>query len=268
MAKRFTDTNKYRKAFYKKLPGAYKLFWDYLYHDCDHAGIWIVDFEVAQLYVGRDMDLDKAIAEYIFNEDEIRIIPFDNGKKWFIPSFITFQYGKLSDKNRAHSSAIDTLKKFNLLNEDLSPIQIIPKPLWQEPKGDKDKDMDKDKDKEQEQVKKKFNQRPTPETFNGLPDEKIKESIRLIKVTQNKTLQPEIIQELWEVFKTQNLDGVEFYESEAKVYRHFTNWVKDKKINISDGTVANSTIKPSNKGAGAALLVGLLKDERKDFHDG
>lgn len=148
MAKRFTDTNKYKKAFYRNLPGAYKLLWDFLYHDCDHAGIWIVDFEIAQQYVGKDMPIHYGEAEARFNNDEIRIIPFDNDKKWFIPSFITFQYGKLSEKNRAHAAAIEILKKFHLLNEDLSPISNKPKPLWQEPKGDKDKDMDKEKDME------------------------------------------------------------------------------------------------------------------------
>lgn len=135
------------------MPGAYKLLWDFLYHDCDHAGIWIVDFEIAQQYVGKDMEIKQKSAEFLFNEDEIRIIPFDNGKKWFIPSFITFQYGKLSEKNRAHAAAIEILKKFHLLNEDLSPIDKIPKPLWQEPKGDKDMDMDKDKEQEMDMDK-------------------------------------------------------------------------------------------------------------------
>ena len=146
MAKRFTDTNKYRKRFYRKLPGAYKLLWDFLYHDCDHAGIWIVDFDMAQQYVGNDMIINENSAEHFFNEDEIRVISFDKGKKWFIPSFITFQYGKLSEKNRAHAAVIQILKKFNLLNEDLSPITEMLKPLWQEPKGDKDMVKDKDKD--------------------------------------------------------------------------------------------------------------------------
>lgn len=152
MAKRFTDTTKYKKAFFRRLPGAYKLLWDYLYHDCDHAGIWIVDFGIAQTYVGEDMFIEKGEALLLFNQDEIRIIEFDNNKKWFIPSFITFQYGALSEKNRAHKSAIDTLKKFNLLNADLSPIEMLPKPLLAIAKGDKDKakDMDKDKDKETE----------------------------------------------------------------------------------------------------------------------
>ena len=47
--KRFTDTDKYKKPFIRGLKGAYKLLWDYLYHECDNAGVWIDDFDVAQI---------------------------------------------------------------------------------------------------------------------------------------------------------------------------------------------------------------------------
>lgn len=139
MSKRFTDTNKYRKPFVRGLQGAYKLLWDYLYHDCDHAGIWIVDFEVAQLFIGKDMPVNKEEALRFFNNGEIRIIEIDHGKKWFIKPFIEFQYGELSENNRAHKSVINILKKYNLYNVkgSRSPLQ-----------GAMDKDMDKDKDKD------------------------------------------------------------------------------------------------------------------------
>jgi len=138
MAKRFTDTNKYKKPFIRGLQGAYKLLWDYLYHECDHAGIWIVDFEVAQLYLGHDMPVNKIDALKYFNSDEKRIIEVDKGSRWFLPSFIDFQYGTLNDTNRAHSSVISILKKYNLYKQKkplISPIQ-----------GAMDKDKDKDKD--------------------------------------------------------------------------------------------------------------------------
>jgi len=138
MAKRFTDTNKYKKPFIRGLQGAYKLLWDYLYHDCDHAGIWIVDFDIAQIYIGSDMPINKEDALKYFNSDEDRIIEIDNGSKWFIPSFIDFQYGELNDKNRAHNSVILILNKYNLLKNN--------KPLKRPLQGCKDKDMDKDMD--------------------------------------------------------------------------------------------------------------------------
>ena len=142
MAKRFTDTNKYKKPFIRGLQGAYKLFWDYLYHECDHAGIWIVDFEIAQLYLGHDMPVNKKDALIFFNEGEKRIIEVDNGKKWFIKPFIEFQYGELNDQNRAHNSVISILKKYDLYSKDLTRSLQAPS------QGAMDKDMDKDKGKE------------------------------------------------------------------------------------------------------------------------
>jgi len=150
MAKRFTDTNKYKKAFVRSLPGAYKLFWDFLYHDCDHSGIWIIDFDIAQTYIGKDMQISKEEALKLFNSDEIRIVEISGGKKWFIPSFIEFQYGHLSEKNRAHNSVILSLNKLGLLNEDLS-IKNSQMGLVSPLQGGKDKAQEQDKDKEQEQ---------------------------------------------------------------------------------------------------------------------
>jgi len=138
MAKRFTDTNKYKKPFIRGLQGAYKLLWDYLYHDCDHAGIWIVDFDIAQLYLGKDMPVNKIDALKYFNADEKRIVEIDGGKKWFIPSFIEFQYGELNEQNRAHNSVILVLKKYNLYKKN--------KPLISPLQGAMDKDKDKDMD--------------------------------------------------------------------------------------------------------------------------
>lgn len=148
MAKRFTDTTKYKKPFLRSLKAPYKLLWDYLYHDCDHAGIWIVDFDIAQIYIGLDAPVDKKEALQLFNQDETKIIEFDSGKKWFIPSFIEFQYGELSEKNRAHASVIRNLEKHNLIKDN--------KPLTSLLKGAKDKVKEKEKEKEKENSKFSF----------------------------------------------------------------------------------------------------------------
>lgn len=146
MAKRFTDTDKYKKPFIRGLKGAYKLLWDYLYHECDNSGVWIVDFDIAQIYLGFDMPVSKSEALEVFNKDEVKIIEIDGGKKWFIPSFLTFQYGELSPENRFHKSVLLKLSQNGIdLNKPLtSPLQ-----------GAMDKDKYKDKDKEQEKDKDK-----------------------------------------------------------------------------------------------------------------
>lgn len=150
MAKRFTDTDKYKKRFIRSLKGPYKLLWDYLYHDCDHAGIWIVDFEIAQIYLGPDMDVEEHEALLLFNEGKDRVIPFCDDKKWFIPGFVEFQYGDLNPENRAHKSVITLLQKYDLLDKFNKGLN---KDLKTPSKGCKDKDKDKYKDKVKDIVK-------------------------------------------------------------------------------------------------------------------
>lgn len=146
MAKRFADTNKYKKPFIRSLPGAYKLLWDFLYLDCDHAGIWIVDFDVAQMYIGNDMPVSREKALEFFNKDEVRILEFDGKKKWFIIPFIEFQYGRLTEKNKAVSSVITVLKKHGFIDENLN-LKIPPEAPFQGAKDKvKEEDMVKDKD--------------------------------------------------------------------------------------------------------------------------
>jgi hypothetical protein len=155
MAKRFTDTNKYKKPFIRGLQGAYKLLWDFLYHDCDHAGIWIVDFEIAQSYIGKDMPVNAKHALTYFNDGEVRIVEIEGGKKWFIPSFIEFQYGQLTEKNRAHASVITILLKHQLIDTSLKIKTNKPhtSPLQGGKDMDKDKELDTDKEKEKDKDK-------------------------------------------------------------------------------------------------------------------
>jgi len=130
-----TDTNKWRKGFIKSLPSAYKLFWLYLTDECDHAGIWHVEMDIAKIRTGEDLNKEDALKLF-----ESKIIPFDRGEKWFLPDFIDFQYGELKPGNRAHDSVISLLSKYNLIEKikgHTSPLQ-----------GDKDMDKDKDKDKD------------------------------------------------------------------------------------------------------------------------
>ena len=145
MAKRFTDTEKWKKPFIRGLQGAFKLLWLYICDDCDHAGIWQVDIDVAQIRIGEKIDIKEAIKTF----DE-KIIIFDKGNKWFIPSFIEFQYPSgLNPDNRAHNSIIILLEKYKLLDKQN-------KPLTRSLQGRKDMDMVKDKDMDMDKGTKKI----------------------------------------------------------------------------------------------------------------
>jgi hypothetical protein len=133
MAKRFSDTDKWKKPFLRSLKAPYKLLWLYILDDCDHAGIWQVDLQIAEIKIGEKLDYEEALKQ--FGE---RILVFNDGDKWLIKDFIEFQYGELNPKNRVHLSVLNILDKYKI------------KPLISPLQGAKDKDKDKYKDKDKE----------------------------------------------------------------------------------------------------------------------
>jgi hypothetical protein len=135
MAKRFTDTDKWKTPLLKGLEAPYKLLWLYILDDCDHSGIWLVDMDVANIRLGQQIDVNDAISELSDN-----IIVLDDGDKWFIPEFISFQYGELSLDNRVHKSVIQSLTKHGIEYKGLT------RPLQGSTYKDKDKYQDKDKE--------------------------------------------------------------------------------------------------------------------------
>lgn len=120
MAKRFTDTDKWKKGFIRGLPPKYKLLWLYILDDCNHAGIWDIDFEVASIRIGIKINEKEAINYFA---EQIKI--FDKGQKWFVPKFIDFQYGTLNENSRPHQAVIKLLDKYDVYNiEGISPVDV------------------------------------------------------------------------------------------------------------------------------------------------
>ena len=112
MAKRFTESGKWKKKWIRQLDPKYKLFWFYLLDNCDHAGIYDADIESASFHIGIEYK-EKEILE-VFNR---KIVPFKKDK-WFIPKFVEYQYGELNENNRAHLSVINILTKYKLLGSN------------------------------------------------------------------------------------------------------------------------------------------------------
>lgn len=102
MPKRFTATEKWVDPWFCSLNNMDRMFWIYLIDNCNHAGIWQVNWALIKFYFGNYIPLKET-----FNE---RIVEL-NKDKWFIPKFIEFQYGELSPDNRAHQSVLAILNK-------------------------------------------------------------------------------------------------------------------------------------------------------------
>jgi len=146
MAKRFTDSEKWQDRWFRKLPSIYKLFWIFILDNCNHAGIWKKDLELAEFLIGEKFceipDEFPGDFKQYFGE---RIIFFSNDY-WFIPKFVRFQYGNLNPESKIHGSVIKELEKHSLWEGYQKGIYKGLNTLKAKAKA-KDKDKDKDKDK-------------------------------------------------------------------------------------------------------------------------
>lgn len=198
MAKRFFDTNLFRKRWIRQLDTDMKLFWIYILTDCDHAGIWDVDIDRAAFQLNIKLDEKK-----ILNTFKNKIFLFKKDK-WFIPKYIEYQYGELNPAVNAHKSAIKILEKYNLIdgNQLLINSSLTVK------------DKDKDKDKVKVKVKKLISK-----------NEQLKE-------IENK------INKLKSDFPNRNVESEfehfkDYLEARGKIYKSysaaFRNWLRNEK---------------------------------------
>lgn len=115
--KKWTDSEKFAKSFYRKLPAPYKLLWEYILMSCDSSGVWLVEEEVAQTRIGKDAKFTIQKALEIFNADKMRVYPFEGGEKWLILGYIQFQRGKAireDDTSSFTKGLLNCLKKNGL----------------------------------------------------------------------------------------------------------------------------------------------------------
>lgn len=224
MAKRFTDTEKWKDDWYLSLSNDYRIIWQWLLDNCNHAGICKPSINLMNMMCNTSItesDLILVMSHRVLKINNI----------WFIPKFLKFQYGNLKSKKPAVISVVNELKKNNLLelvNELLDNDCItITESLDNSSETIKDKDKDKDKDIDISINKsKKFHF----SDFNGLPSHFIETAQRQIKSFQDVSVNPDKVAEIWEIFKMQNLLGDKHYNSENDVYKHFISWLKFSKL--------------------------------------
>lgn len=135
MAKRFIGTDIWNQDWFLDMPNEYKLFWNYILCECDHAGLFKVNVRMFNSLVGCNISTDRSLEYFNSDKDRVRVI---KPTLWYIEDFISFQYGvQLNSANRVHKSIINLLE----LNEvNLGSIRGL-KDLKE---GVKDKDKDKD----------------------------------------------------------------------------------------------------------------------------
>jgi hypothetical protein len=143
MAKRFTGTDKWDKAWFRKLSPRHKALWEYLRDKCDQAGVWEIDFESASHYINDVTDIIEADLR-VFGD---RIEKFRNNKIWIV-DFVEYQCGELSEKCAAHKPIFKLLKKYGLLDRVLNRVYNTLQEKEIEIEGEKEIEKDQDKEKE------------------------------------------------------------------------------------------------------------------------
>lgn len=136
MAKRFTDTAKWDKPWFRKLPCRLKTAFEFLRDKCDAAGVWEIDLEALAFNVGEPVSLEEIRTHFKARE-------LGDNKLW-LTEFITFQYGHLSEHCKPHIPVINRLKKLNLWKGYSKGLETL---------EEKEKDQDQEKDQEKEKEK-------------------------------------------------------------------------------------------------------------------
>jgi hypothetical protein len=118
MANRFLDTNFYKSPFVRSLKGSLKSLYGFIICDCDGAGIWNYDLQIAGMYIGFEVTDEEFEENFVKRGKAVKM----GGGKYFFPDFIEHQYPSgLQLNNKAHSNFINTLKKYDLIDENLKP---------------------------------------------------------------------------------------------------------------------------------------------------
>lgn len=212
MAKRFADSNRFQKPFYRNLPAAYKLLWEYIHSDCDCAGIWLVEPDIAHIRIGKELKFDLKTALELFNSDETRIIEVKKNKVWFLTEFLSFQYGKLNKNSSIFKGILTRLQTYGLENEAYKLLENnnpLSNPLLNPLSNpldnscanpcatltirdkDKYKDKDKDLDKDKVQVKEKEKEKENEKEEN--PELELEEDDNNAKKPSSKEITTEVI---------------------------------------------------------------------------
>lgn len=144
MAKRFADTEIWKKSWFQKINETQRMLFIYMLGNCDCAGVFEPDEINFSFFIKTD-NLDAEISA--INKNKKQIKKLENGR-YFIVDYIEFQYFStkvkyLNPKNNAHLGVIKCLMKNNIdYKKYLAPSEPLVSPCL----GALDMDKDKDKD--------------------------------------------------------------------------------------------------------------------------
>lgn len=228
--KRFTDTGLNKQPWFRKLKPKMKCAIRFIFDECDKAGVWVIDMETLSYFVGEDVTLDE-LFEKVNSDKQNRIEKF-GGDKIFIPGFVAFQYGELSEDCRPHKPIIALLKKYGLYDRVLVGYSKGINTL-------EDKTI-QEKDKEEENDFGKY------ENLLQIPINDVTlEAAERNQYDLTKQKNTEFIKSQFEIFKLERSNDPpikkrDYIKYPARLYSHFLNWLRNKKPPNGKDNTGNS----------------------------
>ena len=117
MSKRQLNTEVIKETWFRKLSANHKLTWIYMNLTCNIAGIWRVDLDKLKFDLGIKIDAGKILEEL---KSKIHPLVAGESEYWCLVGYIRENYGELSLKCNTHKGVIKILKKFNLIDDNLT----------------------------------------------------------------------------------------------------------------------------------------------------
>jgi hypothetical protein len=140
--KRFTETEKWRDPWFRKLSPDAKLAFLFMLDNADNAGVWQPDYDMAEFQIGKPMAWPLVLEEI---GQRVRLLA---SGKLLIVGFISYQFGTLRSECKPHQQVLRLISQHgiaSLLKEYSKGTQA---PQDQDKDKDKDQDQEKDQDKE------------------------------------------------------------------------------------------------------------------------
>lgn len=111
MAKRFIDTERYRRAL-RGVDCRIRFAHEWLWHNCDNAGIWTTDLDLFKFECGYPLNIEGLLKACPW----VQQLP--NGSL-FITDFLEVNYGKLKDGYNPHKPVFRSLRANGIDPESL-----------------------------------------------------------------------------------------------------------------------------------------------------
>ena len=278
MPKRFTDTEIWKnQRWFRKLSPINKLIFFYIKDQCNHAGIWKIDcsdliddlgldsFSLENFISEMNSDFDKISGNKTYKE-RVKIIK--NNNIW-ITGFIQFQYEskeKIVSESSCVRTALQILKGLDIYEESINKGYITLKQKGATLNNGFVTDKDKDSIS--------FNTLTSNKYSNELIDSNSWDSekkyfkndeVYFYKIcSEYKFSKDEINLKIEEFLKSLELG--EDFKSVKELKRHFLNWIKKQKKEISQKPFNPNTATGTEKAEHYKKMMQSIQGDNKSIY--